>query len=243
MHLSDPRVLALPDPVEQALAGATTVALEVVGAKELARRVIGSMQLSADQDLEQILGPDLFAETTIVLSRLGFTADVVRRFKPWAAYVFLSLSSAELKRASEGLPGLDRWIQGKRLAGLESMDEHLAVLDGLANEVQVSVLAAAVAYADQTDQLQEQLTRFYLARNLAAIQRFMIEPAMRSEPDITRAFLERLIVARNRNWITPIKQLLADGNAFIAVGALHLPGESGILNLLAAEGYAVSRVY
>ncbi len=249
VHLSDPRVLALPDSVAQALAGAETVALEVVGAKELARRVLGSMQLPAERDLERILGPPLFAETVSVLSRLGFTADVVRRFKPWAAYVFLSLSDAELKRATKGLPGLDRWIeeeaerQGKRLAGLESIDEHLAVLDGMAKEVQVSVLAAAVSYADQTEQLQEQLTLFDLARNLAAIQRFMIEPAMRSEPDITRAFLERLIVARNRNWIKPIKALLADGNAFIAVGALHLPGETGILNLLAAEGYAISRVY
>ena len=105
------------------------------------------------------------------------------------------------------------------------------------------MLESTVAYANQTDQLQEELTRFYLARDLAAIQRFMIEPALRSEPDITRAFLQRLIVARNRTWLARIKRLLAAGNAFIAVGALHLPGETGLLRLLQAAGFRVSRVY
>ncbi|MGH6944671.1 MAG: TraB/GumN family protein, partial [Geminicoccaceae bacterium] len=38
-------------------------------------------------------------------------------------------------------------------------------------------------------------------------------------------------------------QALMRGAAFVAVGALHLPGEQGILNLLARKGYTVTRVY
>ena len=249
VHLSDPRVLDLDEQVVQAFAAADTVALEVVGGKRLAARALRSMQLPADQDLEEILGQPLFADTVAALARIGVPAEAARRFKPWAVYALLNLSTAELKRAAAGAPVLDRWLeqeaarQGKRVRGLESIDEHLAVLDDMAEEVQVAMLESTVAYANQTDQLQEELTRFYLARDLAAIQRFMIEPALRSEPDITRAFLQRLIVARNRTWLARIKRLLAAGNAFIAVGALHLPGETGLLRLLQAAGFRVSRVY
>ena len=249
VHLSDPRVLDLDASVSRALATADTVALEVVGGKRLAARALRSMQLPADQDLEEILGQPLFADTVAALARIGVPATAARRFKPWAIYALLNLSTAELKRAAAGVPVLDRWLeeeaarQGKRVRGLESIDEHLAVLDDMAEVVQIAVLESAVAYANHTDQLQEELTRFYLARDLAAIQRFMIEPALRSEPDMTRVFLERLIVARNRTWLARIKRLLAAGNAFIAVGALHLPGETGLLRLLQAAGFRVSRVY
>ena len=56
-------------------------------------------------------------------------------------------------------------------------------------------------------------------------------------------FEQRLIIDRNRRMVERMDKLLRQGNAFVAVGALHLPGAHGILQLLSDEGYQVTRVY
>jgi uncharacterized protein YbaP (TraB family) len=56
-------------------------------------------------------------------------------------------------------------------------------------------------------------------------------------------FWTRLVDARNRVMVARMQPRLAEGNAFVAVGAAHLPGEKGILNLLARQGYTVRKLY
>jgi hypothetical protein len=51
-----------------------------------------------------------------------------------------------------------------------------------------------------------------------------------------------LLDDRNKDWVPKLKPLLAEGSAFIAVGALHLPGEFGLIELLRQEGYSVRAV-
>ncbi len=85
--------------------------------------------------------------------------------------------------------------------------------------------------------------RFYLARDIAAIFRFWIAPAKHMGPDFLRGFMERLLDRRNEVMVARMAPMLAGGNAFIAVGAAHLPGDKGILYLLEQQGYQISRVY
>ena len=56
-------------------------------------------------------------------------------------------------------------------------------------------------------------------------------------------FQQHLVVDRNHRMAERMRQYLQQGQAFIAVGALHLPGEEGLLNLLEQQGYTVRRVY
>lgn len=53
---------------------------------------------------------------------------------------------------------------------------------------------------------------------------------------------QRLVFARNTDWIPKLERILADGGAFIAVGADHLTGSRGVISLLAARGYRTTRV-
>ncbi|MCG8696404.1 MAG: TraB/GumN family protein [Minwuiales bacterium] len=249
VHFSDPRVLALPDAVREAFDAADTVALEVAGFEGLEADVAQSMVLNDGRTLDQIVGEALFADVSGALARHGFGTEELRAIRPWAVYVFLTLPSAELKRAARGIPYLDQWLeaealrQNKQVVGLETMEQHLAVLTGLPEAVQLAVLRSAVDYAGKTDELQERLIQSYLERDMAAIQQSMVEPALQSDPTITRLFLDRLINLRNRKIVDRADELLREGGAFVAVGALHLPGRAGILRLLEKRGYRIERVY
>ncbi len=60
---------------------------------------------------------------------------------------------------------------------------------------------------------------------------------------LAESFQEDFIVARNKRMVARMADILGEGGSFVAVGALHLPGDEGVLNLLAEQGYKVTRVY
>lgn len=53
---------------------------------------------------------------------------------------------------------------------------------------------------------------------------------------------DQLLKTRNQNWMEKILPAVEEGNAVIAVGALHMGGEAGLLRLLEAQGFRVSPV-
>ena len=60
---------------------------------------------------------------------------------------------------------------------------------------------------------------------------------------VAQLFTSQVVVNRNRRMLERMQPRLREGNAFIAVGALHLPGKDGLLTLLRNKGYRVSPVY
>jgi hypothetical protein len=69
---------------------------------------------------------------------------------------------------------------------------------------------------------------------------------MPTSPDAKRAseaLLGHLLINRNLQMVERMIQQLQGGTTFVAVGALHLPGQKGLLQLLQDRGYTVSVVY
>jgi uncharacterized protein YbaP (TraB family) len=85
--------------------------------------------------------------------------------------------------------------------------------------------------------------KFYLARNIGGMADFWQGELARLRPGDAAVLDSRFILDRNRRMVERMGRRLFEGNAFIAVGALHLPGEDGILRLLEQQGYAVTAVY
>jgi uncharacterized protein YbaP (TraB family) len=53
---------------------------------------------------------------------------------------------------------------------------------------------------------------------------------------------DELVFARNRNWIPQLEALFKDKNVVVVVGADHLRGDKGVLSMMRAKGYTVTRV-
>jgi uncharacterized protein YbaP (TraB family) len=83
----------------------------------------------------------------------------------------------------------------------------------------------------------------YLARDLAGMEVMWEESLAELEPQTAALFRARLIDNRNKLMVKRMATRLKEGRSFIAVGALHLPGEKGVLRLLEKKGYTVTRVY
>ena len=84
----------------------------------------------------------------------------------------------------------------------------------------------------------------YLARDLAAIRRLSEEmQSASSERRQEELLMKRALTERNPRMVERMRPLVDAGGAFIAVGALHLAGDAGVLSLLAQKGYRLARVY
>lgn len=255
MHSADPRVLDLPAPIWQAFRESDSLYLELdlsgrtLDPQAVMRQMVQAMLLTDGRTLDQIIGAELFDDTLTALRPFGVSAEALRFLKPWAVYALLTNAPGQLAANESQAPFLDLWLAqqaqllGKPVAGLETVQEQVGVFAGIAEDDQVALLRSAIGYAAEQDIGPERLMRYYLAGDMAALFRVWLEPARLVGPDFKAAMLERLIDARNAVMVARLRAGLARGNAFVAVGAAHLPGEAGVLRLLEHEGYQVTRVY
>ncbi len=106
------------------------------------------------------------------------------------------------------------------------------------------MLKSGVRFYDRIDDVMETMIQLYLQRELGAIWPLQIALAEKVgvRANAFDAAEQSLLVARNRGMRDKALELLAEGNAFIAVGGLHLPGKHGLVALFREAGYTVTPV-
>ncbi len=245
IHLADPRVTVLPPAVARELKQARTVMLE-------ARLDAGSLQLLAarmlytdGRDLPGVAGEELFRKTVAVAGGIGLPEPALRLLKPWALAVLLSVPPQNPAEVLDLVLARLATEQGKPLLELESMEEQLAIFEGLSEEDQVLMLRHAVDNFENMPRLIGRVVDAYLARDLAGLWRIREETARASEEmrRFHETFVRRLLHDRNGRMAQRAEPRLREGGAFIAVGALHLYGDGGLPALLERRGWRVTRVY
>lgn len=131
---------------------------------------------------------------------------------------------------------------GKTVKGLETIDFQIKTLfQGMSLERQKQLLMCLVDNADYYDGETQRLSEAYFAQDLAKVKALMDEK-QDTACDSTPAESEALIDSRNADWLTKMPAIMADKATLFAVGAGHLPGDKGVINLLRGAGYTVEPV-
>jgi len=241
IHSEDAGVIGLAPAVERAFTGSRQVILEVN--LDADAMVAGStaMLLSDGRRLSEIVGESLFEQTAAALRTRGIPDAVTEHMKPWAAATALSMPVPETGRVLDVVLFQRAQQAGKPLHGLETIAEQLEVFDGLPLEDQVGLLRETVEQVAGLDAMLAELLAAYKQQDLAAMVAIN-EAAMVGDQRLAGEFQRRLIVDRNHRMADRMEPWLQQGGAFVAVGALHLPGEEGLISLLRQRGYSVRAV-
>ena len=246
MHIGDPRVVELAPPVEAAFTGADRFAMEMLLNFRAVSVITSGSFFNDGRTLESVMQPDDYQRLMhFVKNTLMLPEDLVTNMRPWA--VLLSMMVPGDGQISQDA-ALDMVLYRRAalrkipLLGLETAEEQLAVFESLTIDEQIWLLNKSVAeFAQSGDQLFAMLDA-YLERDLAALV-LLQEQYMDEETDIDDRFMMELVDKRNVRMVERMQDFLARGNAFIAIGALHLPGEQGVLHLLEQQGFNVTPVY
>lgn len=221
---------------------------------------------AAGASLKDRLAPAEWQALAKALADRGLPAVMGQRMRPWILMAMLAIPPCEaramLAAGREAPNGLDQRImtEAKALAvpieSLEPWDAALKSLTGLPPEKELQLLTSALALdpttADVTHTLREayfagqsrlfwEFYRSYAVSALAAVDPALAEATAR-DTEAALALLEGpLIRDRNKSWIAVIDAAAATSSkpVLVAFGALHLPGEDGVLNLLAKDGWTV----
>lgn len=256
MHVTDPRVLAMPEPARAAFADAATIVVEsdeIADERKASAAILARPDLTMFSDGRKIT--DLVdAEDAEALAeglrRRGLSLAAVGRMKPWMIASFVALPACEIARKTAGAAFLDQKLArdalagGKALKGLETLVEQISALDSLPLEPQVQGLVQTLKLGDGLEDVIETMSELYLAGDTGMIMPMMRAAIPEGDDDAGAYadFEQRIIIDRNHVMAERAAPILAAGNVFVAVGALHLGGKEGLVALLGRQGFTVTRI-
>ncbi|WP_296807640.1 TraB/GumN family protein [Thiocapsa sp.] len=243
IHSEDVRVVELPAPVRRAFDASPNIALEVVPDASAIIRAMVTMAYTDGRLLRDVLPADLYLETADALVGIGMPEEAFKDLKPWAVVTLLSSPPSETGEFLDMLLFHRAVADGKRVEGLETMTEQLAVFDTLSETDQINLLRETLATRDQLPLIFEALTAAYVERDIDELQNLSEQHLAESDPRLAALFQEVVIDSRNHRMVERMAPLLAEGGWFIAIGALHLPGDQGVVTLLRKRDHNVTVIF
>jgi uncharacterized protein YbaP (TraB family) len=243
IHSDDPRVIRLPPAVVLAFANSQSFTGELDMSSHSMAQTQKAMLLPSDQSLLALIGPERYRKCVKLMADYSVPEAVVNRLKPWAVALQLNMPKPTTDRFLDLTLYEQAVDRNLPVYALETIPEQIDVFDKLPIEQQLMLLDEAITHYEDNSALIDTLIDLYLVRDLAGLQAINDDQMQKGDEELAAKVEQRLIVVRNHRMVERMQTRLREGKAFIAVGALHLPGNDGILNLLEQQGYLVKYIY
>ena len=243
MHSDHPDVVRIPAVVKQAFDDSRVLVLETSLDPENLVVAMALMVSEEQQDLQSLLGESVYRRCLAAAEDAGIAEPALPYFRPWALAMLFSVPSFENGRFLDWVLYQAAQERGKQVQTLESAQEQLAGLSDLSLEDQLALLEDALNNRPELPMFFRKLKAAYLERDLGALVSLSREGYQQQDAGRIARLEEALIYARNRRMSDRLDDLLSGGGRFVAVWALHLPGNQGLLALLQSKGFRVDRVY
>ncbi len=258
IHVTDDRVQFLPAAAKEAFDSARIVGVEVEDLTQSrlteAMTTLGSaglLLLPGTDRLDKLLTANEYKRADVVLAKTGLPPEQLGRVQPWVALAMYATMDCDRSRITgNGKLPLDGEIarlaemRGVGTVGIETLELQLQAMAAVPQSDQVALLKAQLANADRMHDLTETLLQLYLARDFGAIWPLQVALAKQAGIDekVFEAYKEHMLTARNRRMVDRIYMHVERGGIFMSVGALHLSGKSGLVNMFREMGYEVTPV-
>lgn len=210
---------------------------------EAAQRLMLEKALFRDgTSLSQNINAQTYQLTAERATQLGIDMRILDPMKPWFAAI--NLIAVKLKALRlDPRRGVDQYLageakrRGKPTSGLETLEFQIGLLDQLSNQNQEAMLRESVRELDLLDRNIDEIVRSWVEGDEAVLAKLLLA-GMAEFPEIH----QKVIVERNRRWAPEIEKLLEQGSgALIVVGAAHLVGRDGVIEMLKTKGYSVEQ--
>ena len=239
IHSEDPRVLDFSGECLDRLRSSRVFAMEMVPDVSTLERLSTYMNYPPGQRLEPVIGSDRYHALETALRAYPVPAESIERMRPWAALMTLSTPPPVTGFFMDLSLSLRASGNGLEVVGLETLEEQLSFLEEMPLPMQLALLDQAIEEAGRVAEVHGQMVDAYLENNLVTLKAMSDEQLEAVGQSASDYFNESGIDARNRRMAASLLSHLDHRTVFAAVGALHLPGEQGLINLLRRNGYSL----
>lgn len=205
---------------------------------------LSTLMVMPDNKLSNLLSKEDYGLVNQeVKEQFGFELSMAEQMKPMTLMLMLSLKEYQRVEVLKNYTGepLDMYFANynkkskKKVTTLETMEQQFSFLNNHPLDKQAEQLVAYVKNKDAAMQLSNKLVQLYFDKDLAGIWAISHE-----YNELTGGGdLAYMADDRNKDWMTKLPAIMKEQSTFIAVGAAHLPGENGLLQLLQRAGYTV----
>ncbi|MGB5336533.1 MAG: TraB/GumN family protein [Woeseiaceae bacterium] len=193
--------------------------------------------------LRDLIGAESYRRAEVAAAANDIPLELLASSEPWLAAITVEMLS--LYRIGFNpmlgveMTMLSRAVQdGKRIDGLEAIEEQLAFLDGLSLEAQRDMLLQTLEESANMRESVDEMIRAWRYGDTAALESGLLD-SFEGLDELSDA----LVGQRNRRWVSQINDLLDDQDDYLViVGALHLVGEAGVPRLLAQQGVKIKQL-
>jgi uncharacterized protein YbaP (TraB family) len=256
MHMTDPRVTTLPPAAQMAYDAAGTIIIEttdVLDKQKMMEAMLKEPELMMFTDsttLSSLLSPEDAAVVNKGLDARGIPPASVSKMKPWLLSAMVSLPVCEVARQTGGAPVLDVKLaedakaHGKPVKGLETAASQLRAMASLPLAFHIKGLVETLKLGDKINDINETMIVLYQHGDTGTFWPLLrsISPSEEEDASGYAEFDRTMVTDRNKVMAERAQPILAKGNAFMAVGALHLPGPEGLVEDFRKAGYTVTAV-
>ena len=222
---------------------------------ENAARLLKSQMLPEDVTLSSLFTTEQLGRVNAVLLDVMGTnledeafAAQMEKMTPVALSTSLTLAAYSKETGSfNPMDLIDNYFQmlalqsGKAVKGFETVDFQMEVLYGAPLEKQVNDLMCLVDHFDNANEMVNLITTAYFSQDLKRIEE-ALEQESKDDCGSSPEDEDILINKRNSNWVEMMPKMMTEQPTLFVVGAAHLCGEQGVLQLLEKAGYTVEGV-
>ncbi len=252
IHLAKPDMYPLDARIEEAFSASDNVVVEVdIGKGNAAQQQALAMQLGVYSDgttVKDHLSPEAFEKFQSFLAERGLPLAVFQGFRPWMSAA--TLQALEMQRVGFDTEiGIERHFLGlaeqqdKVVHELETADFQLRMLAEMSDELQELFLISTIdEYASFSERIDQMIAAWKVGD--ASVLENMLLQDYNEKPEM-RPLYQRILIDRNVGMAQKIVDMLEGGGKwFVIVGAAHLVGEQGLVEMLRqdAHGFEVMQV-
>lgn len=251
MHFGHPTFFPLPKHVDQAFASAEVLAVEVnidsISPAKATQAIVKYGQLPRGQSLQQVLSEEVYEKLAKYSAESGVPLSAFSRFQPW--FVALQLVEAEIRQTDLrqdlgiDLYFIQRAAGQQRIDELETLESQLSLFGGLSLEQQELFLEQTLQDLGQSDEYLEKMASAWRRGDLPQLEALLIEPFAYQDDEDSTKFFHKVFTERNYAMSDAVNTYLEGSETvFFVVGAGHMVGDKGIVQLLQNRGVRVERL-
>ncbi len=233
MHAIPADDFTMPEILEELIHNVEQLYLEINMDDIDPMEVMQMMMLPDGEGLQDVMEEDAYNSLREKLEAHDIEEEMLEMFmkmKPIASYglVFNSIFDEIVVMENELLQLANE--AGVEIRGLETIEFQFDLFDNIPVEDQVDMF-----FGQDLEEEFHTVTQLYLRQDLDRLYRYTIRSRW---GDVGNEFLYE----RNHHWVEVLEDVMGESPVLIAVGAAHLPGEKGLINLLRASGFDLEPV-
>ena len=247
VHLLRPEDYPLPEEFDQAYEGSSELFLETAISSlddlSMQAQMLQQLTYSDGRTLKDVLDTEAYAALETYTARVGMPLKMLEQLKP--GMIVSTLQVLEFQRMGFTPQGVDAFFNtqaltdGKSVSALETLDEQISFLAAMGEGNESEFIMMSLEDLDNTANLIDEMIGAWRAGDSEALRTLFVDDMLARAPVVYDSMLRQ----RNLRWIPQIEAMFDDPEIeFVLVGAAHLVGADGIVELLRARGYAVSKL-